>query len=136
MLFEAGEPRASIATFINEEPTQEQVTNEMRQRRALPLEERRHLYLSARVDGQISWYLRRSERSQVMSARWFWGGVVVQVLLLIATVVAVRWLTLAAFICFFATVSSATSALARVNRHDESRRRYASAARELRHLRA
>jgi hypothetical protein len=113
----------------------EQVTSAMRKRRARPLEERRQLYLSARVDDQVRWYSQRSERSKVMSARWFWGGVAVQMLLLIATIVAVRWLTLAPFIGFFATVSSATSALARVNRHDESRRRYASAAQEMRHLR-
>lgn len=70
-----------------------------------------------------------------MSARWFWGGVGVQVLLLTATIVAVSTLSLAVFIGFFATVSSATSALARVDRHDEARRRYAQAAQELRQQR-
>jgi hypothetical protein len=107
----------------------------MRRHRERPLEERRQLYLGARVDDQIAWYTQRAERSREMSARWFWGAVIVQTLLLAATIIAVWSLTLAVLIGFFATVSSSTAALARVHRHDESRRRYARAAEELRYLR-
>jgi hypothetical protein len=116
-------------------PSSEQITPAMRRHRERPLEERRQLYLGARVDDQIAWYTQRAERSREMSARWFWGAVIVQTLLLAATIIAVWSLTLAVLIGFFATVSSSTAALARVHRHDESRRRYARAAEELRYLR-
>jgi hypothetical protein len=99
-----------------------QITPAMRWQREQPLEDRRRLYLSARADDQIAWYTQRAERSREMSARWFWGGVVVQAFLLTATLIAVWSLTLAVLIGFFATVSSSN--------------RYARAAEELHYLRA
>jgi hypothetical protein len=48
------------------------ITEEMRQVRKMPFEQRKQCYLEQRIMEQLKWYVSKSEYNKKMGDRWFW----------------------------------------------------------------
>jgi SMODS and SLOG-associating 2TM effector domain 1/SMODS and SLOG-associating 2TM effector domain 3 len=118
-----------------------EISSGMRRIRALPLQERKKIYLEDRLLDQQIWYERNTGRNRASAARWFWSVIVVQVLALaFATAMASSHLTDRPWpinpVAIFMTLAGACLAWSQTKRHEELTQSYALAAHELRALRA
>lgn len=68
-----------------------QITETMRRARQMGAQDRADLYLTARIDDQISWYSAKAKASQKSSNTFFVLMIGLLVVALAATVVMVRW---------------------------------------------
>jgi hypothetical protein len=118
-----------------------EISSGMRRIRALPLQERKKIYLADRLLDQQTWYERNTHRNRTSAARWFWSVIVIQMLALaVATAMANSQLTDRSWpinpIAVFMTFAGACLAWTQTKRHEELTQSYALAAQELRALRA
>jgi hypothetical protein len=109
----------------------EQITDAMRRVRALGFEERRSVYIEARVRDQLNWYSRRSGDHKRNADRWFVTGVVFEGLAIAAALTLIFNPHLINLIGVFSTVTAASTTLARLRGDSEVAQRYALAAEEL-----
>lgn len=109
-----------------------QVSARMREVRALPLEQRRQLYLKERIDDQRRWYGRKARSSQVVANRYFVLIQVSQALALGGTVLlfsaAVSKWNLGGV---FSSLASALIAWLQLRQHEELAQTYSVAALDL-----
>jgi hypothetical protein len=111
---------------------QAQVTDRMRQVRALGTAERKELYLKFRIDDQRQWYSNKAGRSQTSEERWFLAVVCSQLLAALSAVVLVGWPEAPANpISFFSALAAALLAWVQVKRYQELAQSYGQAAHEL-----
>jgi hypothetical protein len=109
-----------------------QITPRMRQVRASPLDERRQVYVAARINDQRKWYGAKARRSQTVANRYFVVIQVSQALTLAATVLLLsslgsRW-NLGGV---FSALASALIAWLQVRQHEELAQSYSLAALDL-----
>ena len=116
-------------------PISDQISPEMKQLRARETSQRRQLFVEARLDDQIRWYSQKAARSEQISARWFWAGLGLTALALVAAIVSIQAFWVAVLISLFATLSTATTVLSKLGRHDDIKKSYVLAAYELSFLR-
>lgn len=109
----------------------DQITEGMRRVRALGFEDRRTVYITARVRDQLTWYSRRSGDHKRNADRWFVTGVVCEALAIAAALMLVFNPHLINLIGVFSTVTAASTTLARLRGDSEVAQRYALAAEEL-----
>jgi conflict system pore-forming effector with SLATT domain len=110
-----------------------QISDQMRQARALPLDERRRLYIQDRLSDQASWYRRRALSNQVNGRRWFWlslGGQAAAAAFAFTSIFE-STLPLPSLVGLFASVATAATAWTQLGRHDELSKSYALAYQEL-----
>jgi hypothetical protein len=113
-----------------------QITDSMRALRALPLSERREIYLTKRLQDQRDWYLRKAASHRAAADRWFWTTQGVYVSALCLTVYeAVSGLRVNVIPLLF-QVWTAGSAWNEAKRHGELHRSYSLAGQELSELEA
>lgn len=115
----------------------EEITASMRQVRALDLPDRWQQYLQQRLDDQITYYLRKAERSRRAAARWFWADVAARAAALVCAVAVIvlpeHKPSLAGL---FSAVAAAATAWSQLHRDDELAKNYGAAAQKLLLLRA
>ena len=121
--------------IYQELPISEQITPEMVQIRSRDLDERRKIFIQDRLDDQISWYSNKAARSERISARWFWLGLGLTAMALVAAIVSIQAFWVAVLISLFATLATATTVLSKLGRHDDIKKSYVLAAYELSFLR-
>ncbi len=130
----AMEARPNLAQPLDvlpEDPSQ--ISAVMRAVRALPLDQRRELYLDQRLADQANWYKGRALANQRHGRRWFWVSLIAQV---VATAIAVTTIfdteqSLGSLVGLFAAVATAATAWTQLGRHDELSKSYAMAYQEL-----
>jgi hypothetical protein len=112
-----------------------QITPAMAGLRAAPVAAIRETYLAARLDDQVDWYARKARRSGELSTRWYRTGLVIKAVALAAAICAVFWLPIAGVVGLCTTLGASALAASRLGRHEDVRRRYAQAERDLAALR-
>jgi hypothetical protein len=86
------EARTSFASRLGGTPaTMPQITSRMRDVRSLDLENRKKVYLTARLDDQVNWYANRAERSRKSSGRLFFFMIVSLIAAIIAAILIINW---------------------------------------------
>jgi hypothetical protein len=83
-LFESNKQLSSLSLPV---PRTDEITSHMMSIRALPLEERRSYYVTARVDDQRDWYVRKSAFNRKHAHAWL-GAIIAVYLILIGFSVA------------------------------------------------
>jgi hypothetical protein len=109
-----------------------QITPRMHELRALPLDQRRQLYVRGRIEDQRKWYGSRARSSQVTANRYFVLIQASQALALAGTVflflaVVSKWNVSGVF----SALASALIAWLQVRQHEELSQTYSAAALEL-----
>ena len=109
-----------------------QITPRMREVRALPLEQRRQLYLKNRIEDQRKWYAGKARKSQVVANRYFILIQISQALALGGTVllfsaVVSKWNVGGVF----SALASALIAWLQVRQHEELSQTYSVASLDL-----
>lgn len=129
--------RPALSAHLHQIPADgQQITPSMRQIRALPFDERKQLYLSARVGDQIAWYSRRAAENRRQAMRWFWVGLGAQGAALVLAIALVAAPSLPDLVGGLAAVAAVAAAWTQYGRHDELSKSYGLAAQELAFLRS
>lgn len=126
--------RPDLRQSLTEVPTDaRQITPTMRAIRALPFHDRRELYISQRLSGQIAWYHGKAVRNARNARRWFWLSLVGQAAAAIIAFSSIFEpdLPLSSLVGFFAALATAATAWTQLGRHDELSKSYALAYQEL-----
>jgi hypothetical protein len=118
--------------FGSEFSDRPQITPRMREARSAPLEQRRQLYIAARINDQRKWYGAKARRSQTIANRYFVVIQVSQALTLAATVLLLsslgsKW-NLGGV---FSALASALIAWLQVRQHEELAQSYSATALDL-----
>lgn len=103
----------------------------MRRVRALPLDERRQVYMALRVQDQIDWYQGKSNRSMLAARVWFRVGFAARGLALISAFVYVVLPSGFQLTEAFVAVATAVTAWTQLGRYEELSQSYGIAAHEL-----
>ncbi|MGI8521607.1 MAG: DUF4231 domain-containing protein [Actinomycetota bacterium] len=128
-LVERGELAASLPAALVTLP---QITERMREVRALPLPPRRDLYLNERLGGQRVWYAKKAEKNRRDGRVVFILVLTSQGLALVAAILLVRWPLLPVnLVGVFAALAAALLAWNQLKRHEELATAYGLAAQEL-----
>ena len=84
--------RTGLASRLGGAPaTMPQITARMREVRSMNLEDRKRVYLTARLDDQVNWYARKAEYSRKSSGRLFAAMIASLILAIIAAILIVLW---------------------------------------------
>ncbi len=118
--------------FGSEFSDRPQITPRMREVRSAPVDQRRQIYVAARINDQRKWYGAKARRSQTIANRYFVVIQVSQALTLAATVLLLsslgsKW-NLGGV---FSALASALIAWLQVRQHEELAQSYAVAALDL-----
>jgi hypothetical protein len=108
-----------------------QITSRMRNVWSKSLDERRAVYIEARLNDQMSWYRNKASQNQRSVYLWFAVGLGAQLLALVAAVVRIVALPSLNFIGLFSAIAASATAWTQLRRHDELTRSYGLAADEL-----
>jgi len=113
------------------------ITEFMKQKRTLPLEERRRFYVSARIHDQQEWYADKAKSNADSGNRWFWTIVALQVVVVILAIArsASGGLRINP-VPIITTCAAVLATWGQVKRHDELAQSYALAAQELEEIEA
>ncbi|BDA70765.1 membrane protein [Calothrix sp. PCC 7716] len=125
--------RKDIASELNTEVSATpQISEKMREIRALPVSDRRNFYLEHRVQDQLNWYRAKATYNRKARSKWFNAIIASQALSLIA---AILHAVFADFPVngtgFFAGLATAFLSWLQVKRHQDLSQSYALAAQEL-----
>lgn len=71
--------------------TNEQITTEMEQIRALTVTERKNFYVSNRIDDQRQWYVKKAAYNKRMHQRWFMCLVIAQALAIACVLIRIAY---------------------------------------------
>jgi hypothetical protein len=129
LLKDRGEASLGVGSEFSDRP---QITARMREIRSAPLDERRQIYLLARIQDQRQWYGSKARQSQAVANRYFVLIQISQALTLAAPVLLLsslgsKW-NLGGV---FAAVASALIAWQQVRQHEELVQAYAATALDL-----
>ena len=109
-----------------------QISPRLREVRALPLEQRRQVYVKARIEDQRKWYSHKAHSSQAVANRYF---ILIQVSQALALVGTVLLLSVAGskwnWGGVFSALASALIAWLQVRQHEELAQTYSIAALDL-----
>jgi SMODS and SLOG-associating 2TM effector domain 3/SMODS and SLOG-associating 2TM effector domain 1 len=142
-LTEIRKARPGVAAHIvGQTSSTTEISDSMRKIRALPLDERKTIYISARLLDQKTWYENRARANRSSASRWFWGIVIIQMIALsLASAVAILQFThgpssINLLVSLFTTLAATFVAWTQTKRHEELKQSYALAAQELSDLEA
>ena len=110
-----------------------QISAKMRAIRAMPLLERRDVYVESRLRDQADWYRRSAIRHGRLGQRWSWGSLAAEGLAVIAAVLALQLPGLGdlGFLGILGAVAAAFTAWGQAGRHGELAKSYGLAYQEL-----
>ncbi len=113
------------------------ITDFMKRKRSCSLEERRNLYVSARIRDQKAWYAKKAKLNVETGAKWFWAIALLQVAIVTFAIVQAASGGLEINpIPIVTTCAAAMAAWSQMKRHDELAQSYALAAQELEEIEA
>jgi hypothetical protein len=110
----------------------DQITNKMREIRALSTLDRKKIYLKYRIEDQQHWYTKNAEMSKNSAEKWFQWVIIIQFLALVAAIILVALPDLvfnAAGV--LSTVATALIAWLQVKRYQDLSHSYSVASQEL-----
>jgi len=127
------EKRKDIPLYLsNQDSNSPQITEEMKNLRALLFDKRRDFYLSCRIKDQLRWYNSKAEENYKWRDRWFIAIVISQLLALISAILHALWpIVPVNSTGFFAALATAFLSWLQVKRHQDLSQSYALAAQEL-----
>lgn len=115
----------------NEEETK-LITDEMKDFKRLPFEERKELYLKQRIKHQINWYKNKARKNACDKKKWFYVALSFQLLAILATYILFWNSGLGInFVGLFATISTSLISWIQVKRYQELFEAYSITAGEL-----
>jgi len=111
---------------------EQQITNKMRLLRTLDIDERKKIYLSARIDEQRKWYSGKTQINRKSAFKMYLGTLVSQALAIIFafTIIFLQG-SVIKFTGIFTTLATAFMAWTQMKRHEELAQSYGLATQEL-----
>ena len=117
--------------LLPEQP--QQITNRMREVRALPFAQRRSFYVTERLADQANWYRAKARWNQDQASRWFWFSLSAEFAAVLLALTGVFYPAVADLNLFgvLASIAAALTGWNQLGRHDDLSKSYALAYQEL-----